>query len=266
MSQRLKDKVAIVAGAGQREGEGLGNGRATAVQFAREGARLVMANRSLASLEETRKQIESEGFSAICIQADVSKEADCANLMAEAVKAYGRIDILHNNVGIGGMEGDTVNIEQQMWDDMMNINLRGAMFLSKHVLPIMRSQKSGCITHVGSTGAYMSLPLIAYRLSKSALNEFTRWLAYENAPHNIRCNMLMLGFIDTPMAIEGYHAATGTPRDELRKQRDKTVPMGRMGSPWETAKVAAFLASDEASYITGAVLPMDGGLLTRVGA
>jgi NAD(P)-dependent dehydrogenase (short-subunit alcohol dehydrogenase family) len=265
MSGRLHNKVAIVTGAGQRVGEGVGNGRATAIQFAREGAKLVLANRSLESLEETQRQIEREGFSAICVKADISIEDDCTTLMQRAEQEFGRIDILHNSVGVGGIEGDTTNVDVATWDSMMEINLRGAVLLSKHVLPIMRRQKAGCITHVGTTGAYMSLPLIAYRASKAALNEFTRWLAFENAPHNIRANVLMLGYIDTPMAIEGYHEATGTPRDELRAQRDALVPLGRMGSPWETAKVAAFLASDEASYITGAVLPMDGGLLTRAG-
>jgi NAD(P)-dependent dehydrogenase (short-subunit alcohol dehydrogenase family) len=265
MSTRLEGKVAIITGAGQRPGEGVGNGRATAVQFAREGAQLVLANRSIENLEGTRSHVEREGFSALCVKCDVSVEDDCRALMDSTRSQYGRIDILHNNVGIGGLEGDTINVQQSMWDNTMSINLRGAMLLSKHVLPVMRQQKSGSITHVSSTGAYMSVPLIAYRASKSALNEFVRWLAFENAKHNIRANVLMLGFIDTPMAIEGYHEATGTPRSELRAQRDKAVPMGRMGSAWETAKVAAFLASDEASYITGAVLPMDGGLLTRVG-
>ena len=129
----------------------------------------------------------------------------------------------------------------------------------------MRSQKSGSIAHVSSVAAIRSYPLIAYKTSKAALHEFVRWVAFENAPYSIRCNVIMLGFIDTPMAIEGYHRATGTPRETLRSQRDAQVPMRRMGTAWETAKVAVFLASDEASYITGAVIPVDGGLHTRVG-
>lgn len=262
---RLQGKVAIITGAGQKPGEGTGNGRATAITFAREGATLVLANRSLASLEETRTLIEDEGFRAYCMTADISKEADCIALMETTVQEFGRIDILHNNVGIAAIEGDTAKVDRETWDHILDVNLTGAMLLSKHVLPVMREQRAGCITHVSSTAAVMSLPLIAYKASKAALNEFTRWLAFENAPHNIRCNVLMLGYIDTPLAIEGYHAATGKPRDVLRKERDQTVPMGRMGTPWETAKVAAFLASDDASYITGAVIPMDGGLHTRIG-
>jgi len=262
---RLEGKVAIITGAGQTAGGGMGNGRATAIMFAREGARLVLANRSMASLEETRAQIEEEGYQAHCLTADVAQEDDCRALVKEAVDRFGRIDVLHNNVGIAATDGDTATVDRATWNNVLDINLTGAMLLSKHVLPVMRAQKAGAITHVSSTAAVMSLPLIAYKTSKMALNEFTRWLAFENAPHNIRCNVLMLGFIDTPLAIEGYHAATGRPREDIRKERDQTVPMGRMGTAWESANVATFLASDESSYITGAVIPMDGGLHTRVG-
>jgi NAD(P)-dependent dehydrogenase (short-subunit alcohol dehydrogenase family) len=262
---RLEGKVAVITGAGQTQGESIGNGRAAAVLFAREGARLVLANRTMSSLEATRELLRKEGFDAECMVADISKEDDCAALVKNAVSRFGRIDILHNNVGIGGRDGDTVDIEKSAWDNIFNVNLDGAMLISKHVLPIMRSRKSGSITHVSSVAAIASYPLIAYKISKAALHEFVRWLAFENAPHNIRCNVLMLGLIDTPMAIEGYHRATGTPRDTLRKQRDAQVPMGRMGNAWETAKVAVFLASDDASYVTGAVIPVDGGVHTRVG-
>ena len=262
---RLKGKVAIITGAGQQHGENIGNGRAAAVLFAREGAKLVLANRSMASLEGTGELLRKEGFDAECVTADISKEDECAALVKAAMSKFGRIDILHNNVGIGSAEGDTIKIERSAWDNVFNVNLDGAMLISKHVLPIMRSQHSGSITHVSSVAAVGSYPLIAYKTSKAALHEFARWLAFENAQHNIRCNVLMLGFIDTPMAIEGFHKVTGTPRDTLRKQRDAQVPMGRMGTAWETAKVAVFLASDEASYVTGAVIPVDGGLQTRVG-
>jgi NAD(P)-dependent dehydrogenase (short-subunit alcohol dehydrogenase family) len=262
---RLEGKVAVITGAGQTQGENIGNGRATAVIFAREGAKLVLANRSMASLEGTRELLRKEGFDAECVAADISKEDDCAAIISTAMSKFGRIDILHNNVGIGSAEGDTIKIERASWDNVFNVNLDGAMLISKQALPIMRSQQSGSITHVSSVAAIGSYPLIAYKTSKAALHEFVRWLAFENARHNIRCNVLMLGMIDTPMAIEGYHKVTGTPRDTLRKQRDAQVPMGRMGTAWETAKVAVFLASDEASYVTGAVIPVDGGLHTRVG-
>lgn len=262
---RLEGKVAIVTGAGQQQGESIGNGRAAAVLFAREGAKLVLANRSMASLEGTRELLRKEGFDAECVIADISQEDDCAALVKTTIAKFGRVDILHNNVGIGSAEGDTIKIERSAWDNVFSVNLDGAMLISKHLLPIMRTQQSGSITYVSSVAAIGSYPLIAYKTSKAALHEFARWLAFENARHNIRCNVLMLGFIDTPMAIEGFHKVTGTPRDVLRKQRDTQVPMGRMGTAWETARVAVFLASDEASYITGAVIPVDGGLHTRVG-
>jgi NAD(P)-dependent dehydrogenase (short-subunit alcohol dehydrogenase family) len=262
---RLEGKVAVITGAGQQKGESIGNGRAAAVLFARHGAKLVLANRSMASLEGTRELLQKEGFDAECVTADISNEDDCAALVKTAVAKFGRIDILHNNVGIGALDGDTAKIDKSAWDHVFSVNLDGAMLISKHILPIMRVQRSGSITHVSSTAAIASMPLIAYKTSKAALHEFVRWMAFENAPHNIRCNVLMLGLIDTPMAIEGYHLATGTPRDTLRKQRDARVPMGRMGTAWETASVALFLASDEASYLTGAVIPVDGGMHTRVG-
>ena len=262
---RLEGKVAVITGAGQAQGESIGNGRAAALLFAREGAKLVLANRSSASLEGTRDLLRTEGFDAECVTADISNENDCAALVDTARGKFGRIDILHNNVGVGSLEGDTTRIERGAWDKVFDVNLDGAMLISKHVLPAMRAQKSGSITHVSSIAAIGSYPLIAYKTSKAALHEFVRWLAFENAPHNIRCNVLMLGMIDTPMAIEGYHRATGKPREELRKQRDAQVPMGRMGTAWETAKVGVFLASSEASYVTGAIVPVDGGLHTRVG-
>ena len=262
---RLKDKVIIVTGAGQTEGEGMGNGRAVAVTFAREGAKLVLANRRMESLEPTLEQIRAEGFEAEAMAADVSVEADCQAVAAKALDVFGRIDVLHNSVGIAGKDGDTVKLEEAQWQKIIDVNLTGAMLMSKAVLPAMREQQNGVITHISSTAAVMSLPIIAYKTSKAALHEFTRWLAFENAPHGIRANVLMLGFIDTPMAMEGYHKATGIPRDELRKKRDKKVPLGRMGTPWETAEVSVFLASEQSAYITGAVIPMDGGLHTRVG-
>jgi NAD(P)-dependent dehydrogenase (short-subunit alcohol dehydrogenase family) len=265
LTMRLEGKVAVITGAGQTDGDRMGNGRAAALLFAREGARLVLANRSMPSLNETRELLRKEGFDAECLTADISNEQACATLVKAATSKFGRIDILHNNVGIGGLDGDTSKIDKRIWDYVLSVNLSGAMLISKHVLPIMRSQKSGSIIHVSSVVAIASQPLIAYKTSKAALNEFVRWMAFENAPHNVRCNVIMLGLIDTPMAIEGYHTATGVPRDEIRKHRDASVPMGRMGTALETANVAVFLASDEASYITGAIIPVDGGMHTRVG-
>lgn len=262
---QLDGKVALIAGAGQTEGEGIGNGRATAIAFAREGAKLMLASRSAGSLEETLRLVRAEGGEAEMITADLTRGEDCEAMAQATLDRFGQIDVLHNNAAIGAFEGDSINIEPETWREVMDINLNGAVFASTAVLPAMRAQKSGCITHVGSIAAVAMYPIIAYKTSKAALNEFTRWLAFENAKHNIRANVLQLGLIDTPLAIEGYHQASGTPRQELRDQRAAQVPMGRMGTAWESAAAAVFLASDAASYISGAILPLDGALATKVG-
>ncbi|MDP6832259.1 MAG: SDR family oxidoreductase [Alphaproteobacteria bacterium] len=263
---RLKDRVAIITGAGQSEAAGMGNGRATALTFARQGAKLMLANRSSPSMDETARQVRAEGFAVECMLADITKEADCRDLMAATRNAFGRIDILHNNVGAGTVEGDTAEIDLETWQQCLAMNLTGPMLLSKHVLPIMRAQRSGCITHTSSVASVASLPLIAYKAAKSALEEFCRWLAFENGPHNIRCNVLMLGLLDTPTAIEMYHQTSGLPHEEIRRQRAELPRLGRMGDAWDAANAALFLASDAAAYITGAVVPVDGGLTTRVGS
>jgi NAD(P)-dependent dehydrogenase (short-subunit alcohol dehydrogenase family) len=263
---RLNGKVAIVTGAGQSVDGGIGNGRATALAFAREGATLVLANRSVPSLEETQRLVQTEGFDADIMITDISVEADCKGLIDQVIDQHGRVDVLHNNVGGGGaIDSDTTTVDFDNWRTTFDVNVGGAMLLSKHVLPHMREQHAGVITHVSSIAAVASLPIISYGIAKAALNEFTRWLAFENAPHNVRANALMLGYIDTPLAIEAYHSLTGRPRDEIRAERHASVPMGRMGTAWEVASAAVFLASDESSYLTGAILPIDGGMHTRQG-
>lgn len=261
----LEGKVAVVTGAGQAAGEGTGNGRATAIRFAREGARLLIANRSGESLEETQRLIGDEGLEAKVVIADVTVESDCERLVRTALDEFGRVDVLHNNVGGGSADLDTAAIDLDGWRSTFDLNVGGAMLLSKHVLPPMREQGGGVITHVSSVAAVASLPLIGYKTSKAALHEFVRWLAFENASHNIRANALMLGYIDTPLAIEAYHRMTGRPREEIRAERNAAVPMGRMGDPWEVAAAAAFLASDECPFLTGAILPIDGGMQARQG-
>ncbi len=262
---RLKDKVAIIAGAGQTEPDGMGNGRATALTFAREGARLMLANRSGPSLAETARQVRAEGYAVETMLADITDEADCRDLMAATADAFGRIDILHNNVGAGIVEDDTTQINLADWQASLDRNLTGAMLLSKHALPIMRHRKSGCIIHTSSIASVAAYPLIAYKVAKAALNEFCRWLAYENGPHGIRCNILMLGLMDTPTALAMYHRSSGDPMQEIRGQRDALPRLGRMGDAWDAANAALFLASDAGAYITGAILPVDGGLTTKVG-
>ncbi|MCG8588859.1 MAG: SDR family oxidoreductase [Proteobacteria bacterium] len=265
-SERLAGKVAIVVGAGQTPGETIGNGRATAILFAREGAQVLCVDRDLGSAEETVRTIESEGGKAAAFAADAIIEDDCRSLAPACVEAFGRIDILHNNVGIGGNDAGTTRIEEEVWDRILAVNLKSVVLPSKHVLPSMRERGSGVITNVSSIAAVCATPMVAYRTSKAGVNAYTQSLALGNARYGIRANAIMPGLMNTPMAIEGQAKQLGVERDELVRARDAQVPLGRrMGTAWDVAHAALFLASDEAAFITGAILPVDGGQSLRAG-
>jgi NAD(P)-dependent dehydrogenase (short-subunit alcohol dehydrogenase family) len=266
MSGRLADKVAIVVGGGQTPGETIGNGRATAVLFAREGAQVLVVDRSLAAAQQTVAQIESEGGSALAHEADATREDACAALIARCVELYGRIDVLHNNVGIGGGDSGPAHLDEAAWDQILHVNLKSVILPCKHVLPVMRGQQSGAIVNVSSIAAVCATPIVAYKVSKAGINAYTQSLAVGNAKHGIRANVIMPGLMNTPMAIEGISRALGIDREDLIRRRDAQVPLrGKMGSAWDVAYAALFLASDEARFITGVALPVDGGQSARVG-
>ena len=213
---RLHGQTAVVVGGGQTPGETIGNGRATAILFAREGARLLLVDRDLASAEETGAMIESEGGVVSVHQADITIEDECAGLAQAAISALGHIDVLHNNVGIAAVAG--------------------------------------------------APNLFAYKVSKAGVNTMTQSLALANARYGIRVNAIMPGLMDTPMAVDAVAAARGRPRREIAEARDAQVPLQRrMGTGWDVAYAALFLASDEAKFITGALLPVDGGQSISVG-
>jgi len=265
---RLADKVAIVVGAGQTPGDTIGNGRATAVLFAREGARVLLVDRSEDAARETAAQIEREGGGKSCevFQADVTNEGECRAMSAACVDAFGRIDILHNNVGIGTGDGSATRLTEEAWDRIMDVNLKSAFLTCKHVLPVMREQQSGCITNISSVAAVCSTNILAYKTSKAGLNALTHTIAMANARYGIRANAIMPGLMNTPMAIEGISAAVGMPKSDLIRARDAAVPLGgKMGSAWDVAYAALFLASDEARFITGVMLPVDGGQSAKIG-
>jgi NAD(P)-dependent dehydrogenase (short-subunit alcohol dehydrogenase family) len=263
---RLAGKVAIVVGGGQTPGDTIGNGRATAVLFAREGARVLVVDRRLEAAEQTVAQIREEGGEAAALGADATREADCAALVAECLRRHGRIDVLHNNVGIGGGDAGPASVDEEAWDRILSVNLKSVVFPCKHVLPAMREQRGGAITNVSSIAAVCATPTVAYKTSKAGVNAYTHSLALGNARYGIRANAIMPGLIETPMAIEGLSAARGIPKDELIRQRHAQVPLGgRMGTAWDVAHAALFLASDEARFITGVVLPVDGGQSARIG-
>jgi NAD(P)-dependent dehydrogenase (short-subunit alcohol dehydrogenase family) len=264
MSGRLADKVAIVVGAGSTPGETIGNGRATAILFAREGAQVCLVDRHLASAEETREQIASEGGSARVCQADVTRDEDCARLVEDCVQAFGRVDVLHNNVGIGDI-GGPVELDEERWNRVFDTNLRSMFLTCKHALPHMERQGSGAIVNVSSVAAirFAPYPMLSYSASKAAVNALTRSVAMQYAAKGVRSNAIMPGLIETPMAMEGIAAGLGIDKQRLKQVRDAAVPMGHMGQGWDVAYAALYLASDEARYVTGVVLPVDGGLTLK---
>jgi NAD(P)-dependent dehydrogenase (short-subunit alcohol dehydrogenase family) len=266
MSGRLADKVAVVVGAGQTPGDTIGNGRATAILFAREGARVLAVDCRADSAEATVKMIEAEGGVARAFAADATREADCRAMIAACVESWGRIDVLHNNVGIGGGDAGPAHVEEAAWDHIMAVNLKSVVLPCKHVLPVMRRQAGGVITNVSSVAAVCSTGIVAYKTSKAGVNAYTQALAIGNAKYGIRANAIMPGLMNTPMAIEGISQALGIPKEELVRARDAQVPLGaKMGTAWDVAHAALFLASDEARFITGVALPVDGGQSARVG-
>lgn len=267
MGSKLADKVAVVLGAGQTAGETVGNGRATSISYAREGAIVVAADRNLEGAEETAALIRAEGGRAVAVQLDITDQAAVQALYDRCLADYGRIDILHNNVGvsIAGGDADIMSIEPDDFDRVMDINLKGMVFACKHVLPIMRRQQSGCIINISSTAAITPNPLIGYKLSKIGVVGLTHTLAVGNAEYGIRVNCILPGLLDTPMAIANRVQKMGQTADEIREERQKRVPLrGRVGTAWDVANAAVFLASEDAGYITGVSLVVDGGRSLKV--
>jgi NAD(P)-dependent dehydrogenase (short-subunit alcohol dehydrogenase family) len=263
---RLQGKIAVVVGAGQGPGEGMGNGRATVLRFAQEGARVLAVDRDLASAEQTEAMVRSTGGECVACEADVTREATLAAAMQQAVARWGRIDILHNNVGVSIAGGDKPLLEltEEAFDRVSAINLRGTIMACKHAVPIMRRQRAGSIVNISSVAAFENYPLVAYKATKAAMVAFTRQLAIENAEFGIRANVILPGLMDTPMAVDTRARASNRSRAEVAAERDARVPLRRkMGTAWDVANAALFLASDEADFITGVALPVDGGALVR---
>jgi NAD(P)-dependent dehydrogenase (short-subunit alcohol dehydrogenase family) len=265
---RLKDKIAIVIGAGQSPGSGMGNGRATCIRFGQEGGKVLAVDHRLDSAEETAAMVKKEGGECVAFEADVTKEQTLAAAISEARRRWGRIDILHYNVGISIAGGDAppTDITEEAFDRICAINLRGCVMAVKHALPIMRAQRSGVIITISSLAAWAEYPSVAYKATKAAMIAFTQQVAIQNAAYGIRANVILPGLMDTPMAVDTRARVSGKSRAEIAAMRDAKVPLrGKMGTPWDVANAALFLASDEANFITGAALPVDGGALVRIG-
>jgi NAD(P)-dependent dehydrogenase (short-subunit alcohol dehydrogenase family) len=264
---RLEGKVGIVVGAGQSPGETVGTGRAAAIVFAREGAKVLLVDRDITSASETAQMIADEGGTAECVEADWTKAEDCRAFAAACVDTWGRIDFLQNNVGIGTDDADPLKLTEEAFDHIVSVNLKGCLLSCQAVVPVMREQRSGSIVNISSIAAMAaSVPLTAYRISKMGVNVLSHSLAIENAARGVRVNTIMPGLLDTPMAIDAWAEKLDVPRQQIRAQRDAMVPLrAKMGTGWDVAYASLFLHSDEAGFITGVVLPVDGGQLTRVG-
>src|SRR5215472_1036842 len=265
---RLQGKIAIVIGAGQSPGEGMGNGRATVLRFAQEGGKVFAVDRNLASAEQTAAMAKKEGGECAPFEADVTSEASLATAIAAAEKRWGRLDILHYNVGVSIAGGDAPPLEigETAFDRVAAINLRGAIMAVKHALPIMRRQRSGVILTISSVAAWENYPYVAYKATKAGLIAFTQQVAIQNAAYGIRANAILPGLMDTPMAVDTRARVSGRSRAEVAAERDARVPLrSKMGTAWDVANAALFLASDEANFITCAALPVDGGALVNIG-
>lgn len=260
MAGRVAGKVAIVAGGGQTPGETIGNGRATAIILGREGARVAVVDRDLASAEETAALIRGEGNEATAYQADVTDEEAVRALIAAVVERHGALDILHNNVGASITLGDApaIDITEAAFDRSVAVNFKSAWFACKHALPALR-ERGGSIVNISSMAAWEAYPLLGYKTMKAAVIALTENLAAAFAGDGVRVNTILPGLINTPMAIEA-RVAQGTSREEVIAMRDRRIPLGRkMGTAWDVAYAALFLHSDEARFITGVALPVDGG-------
>ncbi|MGL4637173.1 MAG: SDR family NAD(P)-dependent oxidoreductase [Beijerinckiaceae bacterium] len=259
---RLKDRVALVFGAGS-VGPGWGNGKASAVAYAREGAIVIAVDIKLAAAQETISIITGEGGRATAFDCDVTKEDDVKRVVDAVLAAHGRIDILHNNVGTTKMGGPP-DLSLEDWHRQLDINVTGAFLACKHVIPVMQRQKKGVITNISSSAAirYTGYPYSSYYAAKGAVNQFTVGIAIQYAKEGLRANAIMPGVMDTPLIyqqIAGQYASEA----EMVEARNALTPMGRMGTGWDVANAAVFLASDEAGYITGVCLPVDGGMTAR---
>jgi len=263
---RLDGKTAVICGAGQTPGQTIGNGRAMAILFAREGARVLCVDRVAERAQETADMIAAEGGQAHVLAANIAKADGAEAVIAAAGETLGRLDILVNNVGVGGGDGPAHKVEEDAFDRILAINLKGAWLTSKAAIPVMRAQGGGAIVNISSLASLAGGTQVAYEVSKAAMNRLTTSIAQSNAKYGVRCNAILPGLMDTPMAVAGIAQATGQDIEAVREARGARVPLrGRMGTAWDTAYAALFLASHEAAFITGVLLPVDGGMSSRIG-
>ena len=259
---RLADRVALVFGAGS-VGPGWGNGKASAVAYARAGARVVCVDINRSAAEETVGIIRGEGGKAEALACDVTKLMEVEDVVARTTALFGPVDILHNNVGHAKMGGPP-DLSEDEWRREMDLNVTGMFLACKVVIPTMVSRGKGVITNISSSAGirYVGYPYTSYYAAKGAVNQFTVGVALQYARDGIRCNAILPGLMDTPLIYQQITVQYASP-DDMVKARHEATPMGRMGTGWDVANAAVFLASDEASYINAVCLPVDGCFTAR---
>jgi NAD(P)-dependent dehydrogenase (short-subunit alcohol dehydrogenase family) len=266
--QQLEGRAVIVVGGGQTPGQTVGNGRAAALTYADAGAKVIVGDRNPEAADDTVKAILDAGGEARAATVDVTDESSIVALIETARRQWGRIDVLHNNVGVSLAGGDKVitEIDVAAFAKVTEINLTGMVMTCKHVIPVMREQGGGVITSIGSLASVIDYPYIAYKTSKAGVVAMTQNIAIRHAKDGIRANAILPGLMETPMAIENRVGLGGATRQEVIAERNRHVPLrGRMGTGWDVARAALFLASDDAQFITGVALPVDGGQSLVVG-
>ena len=249
---RLEGKVAIVTGAGS-SGPGVGNGKAAAVLFAREGARVLLVDAVLERAEETRSMIAEEGGEASCFQANVINGEDCSRMVDAAMERYGRLDILDNNVGIS-RRGTVVEVAEEDWDHVMAVNVKSIVLCSKYAIPRMiESGDGGCIINISSIAGLRAHSSTPYTASKAAVIGLTMSMAADHGPDGIRVNCIAPGLVYSPMVAPRMD-------DDLRRIRQNASPLRTEGDSWDIGYAALYLASEEARWVNGVTLPVDAGL------
>jgi NAD(P)-dependent dehydrogenase (short-subunit alcohol dehydrogenase family) len=264
MSGRVQDKIVLVTGAGSI-GPGWGNGKAASVLYAREGAKIVACDINPEAAKETVGIIQSEGGEAIAVTGDVSKGKDVCRIIETAEEVYGRIDVLHNNVGIVEVGGPE-EISESNWDRLIEVNLKSVYLMTKFGIPLMLRGGGGAIVNISSIASiqYLGYPSASYSASKGAINQLTQNIAIQYASRGLRANCILPGLMDTPQIREYVSSGYGGNIDEMIDRRNAICPTGKMGDAWDVARAALFLASDESRYITGQALVVDGGITARI--
>lgn len=256
---RVQGKVAIVTGAGSTPGPGVGTGKATAIVLAREGAEVMLVDVHRERADDTKRIIEAEGGKAAVFATDVSDPSGCREMVDATVESFGGLDILVNNIGVGS-PSDILACTEEEWDQAMSTNLRTMFLASKYAVPVMIGRGGGAVVNVSSIVASRGTGHLAYSAAKGGVQALTADMAYSHGRGGVRVNAVAPGHITTPLL---YSVLGETPETDYRRQlAAASSPLGEEGTGWDVARAVTFLASDEARWITGATLPVDGGVMS----